>query len=198
MAGFPAGPLGAIVVRDMIGGEIRKGFEKGLGAVTANLIYGLLVTFGISFVSGFLQKYQTPIRITGFVLIILMGLSILLGNKQKNEEHSPPAKFKSASSFFTGFFIALTNPSKIFIYTGLVSFLGMEAVTGGFSIGALFMVVGIACGCSIWWILLLIGARIFKRHTGGGLKSPKLNIIFGILVMLFGIAFLVNGIIKGL
>ncbi|MBN2737145.1 MAG: LysE family transporter [Spirochaetales bacterium] len=195
MAGFPAGPLGAITIGEMIQGRIKSAFIKGMGAVTANFIYGLVITFGIGFISKFLIEYQNIIRMAGALFVILLGLSILFSKTYTITDKKISTPLPLGRSFITGFVIALTNPSKIFIYSGLISFWGLDAVNSENIVVPLLVAAGIACGSFLWWLFFALTAKKIKKKSGDH-KSPKLNILLGILLILLGLYFFTSSLVN--
>jgi threonine/homoserine/homoserine lactone efflux protein len=57
-----------------------QGLVSGLGASIADLLYGCVVAFGLTFISDFLIKYQTQLRLLGGILIALVGIKLLISN----------------------------------------------------------------------------------------------------------------------
>ncbi len=51
-----------------------SGFVSGLGAATADAVYGATVGFGITLVSALLLEYQTVIRLAGGALLLYLGV----------------------------------------------------------------------------------------------------------------------------
>ena len=49
----PVGPIGVLCIRRTLANGMKNGFLSGLGAATADAIYGLLAVLGISVVSIF-------------------------------------------------------------------------------------------------------------------------------------------------
>ena len=193
MTGFPAGPLGAIAIREMVGGEVHKGFEKGMGAVLANFLYGIIIIFGLSFLADFLLQSQLPIRLVGSLIIILLGIKILSNPGRGRAKQPPPAPRLMGTSFLTGFVIAATNPAKLIMYTGVISYMGLESLNNGFSTASLLLVLGIACGSFTWWLLLALGAHKLVNRFGSR-RSHKLNLFFGSLIIILGLVFLLMSI----
>jgi threonine/homoserine/homoserine lactone efflux protein len=47
---------------------------SGLGAASADAVYGAIAGFGVTLVSSLLLEYQTTIRIVGGVLLLYLGV----------------------------------------------------------------------------------------------------------------------------
>ncbi|MBN2443677.1 MAG: LysE family transporter [Spirochaetales bacterium] len=188
LSGFPAGPLGAIVIKDMLHGHINPGFFKGLGAVGANLLYAIVIIFGVGFISDFLLEKLFFLRITGSVIIIIMGLGILL-RKNKEQTKDLPQVLSLGTSVLTGFMIAVSNPTKLAVYTGFITFLRLDLLFEGISPGAWALAAGIGTGSLIWWLLfVVIAIRLKHKNFTGSMK--KINLLFGSCIILLGVIIL--------
>ena len=61
----PVGPIGVLCIRRTLTEGRASGFVSGLGAATADGIYGFVAGFGLTLVSSFLIREQTWIRLVG-------------------------------------------------------------------------------------------------------------------------------------
>ena len=50
----PVGPIGALCIHRSLAGGRASGFASGLGAATADAVYGALAAFGLTVVTAFL------------------------------------------------------------------------------------------------------------------------------------------------
>ena len=74
----PVGPIGVLVIRrTFVEGRLR-GFVSGLGAATADLFYGCVAAFGLTFISHALISQSTWIRLIGGAFLCYLGLTTLL------------------------------------------------------------------------------------------------------------------------
>ena len=61
----PVGPVGVLCIRRTIFDGRLAGFISGIGAATADAIFGIIAGFGLTFVSDLLLDYQEWLRIGG-------------------------------------------------------------------------------------------------------------------------------------
>ena len=61
----PVGPVGVLCVRRTILEGRLAGFVSGLGAATADAIFGIIAAFGLTFVSDWLMSYEQWLRGAG-------------------------------------------------------------------------------------------------------------------------------------
>ncbi len=74
----PVGPVGALCSRRTPAEGRLTGFISGLGAATADLLYGCLAAFGLTAVSAFITAQQTPLRIAGGAFLLYLGIRTIL------------------------------------------------------------------------------------------------------------------------
>jgi len=104
---------------------------SGLGAATADMVYGAVAAFGLTAVSAFLLAQQGWLRLLGGAALIWLGLSIAL-------KPPPGASAGGADSprlwpaFAQTFALTLANPATI------LSFLAVFAGLAGALVGMLF------------------------------------------------------------
>ena len=61
----PAGPVGVLCIRRTIFHGRLAGFLSGLGAATADAVFGIIAGFGLTVVSDALLEYQEWLRMGG-------------------------------------------------------------------------------------------------------------------------------------
>lgn len=61
----PVGPIGVLCIRRTLAEGRAYGLVSGLGAATADAIYGCIAGFGLTFISNFLVSQQLWRRLTG-------------------------------------------------------------------------------------------------------------------------------------
>lgn len=70
----PVGPIGVLCIRRTLAEGRRSGFLCGLGAATADALYGCVAGFGLSFVSDFLTGQQSWLRLFGGLFLCYLGV----------------------------------------------------------------------------------------------------------------------------
>src|SRR5260221_11628219 len=73
----PVGPVGVLCVRRTIFEGRLFGFLSGLGAATADTIFGIVAGFGLTVVSDVLLDYQTWLRVPGALFLAYIGINAL-------------------------------------------------------------------------------------------------------------------------
>src|SRR5215471_4011563 len=74
----PVGPIGVLCIRRTLAGGQSAGLVSGLGAASADAVYGTIAGFGLTSVSHFLVGSQGPLRLVGGVFLCVLGLKTFL------------------------------------------------------------------------------------------------------------------------
>ena len=184
----PVGPIGVLCIRRTLADGKAAGLLSGLGAATADALYGCVAAFGVAFISNFLVSQQTWIRIIGGLFLCYLGIKTLI-----TKPSSEPAAAKSRGllgAYASTFFLTLTNPMTILSFAAIFAGLGLaEQGTNYASAGVL--VLGVFCGSAAWWLLLssLVG---LLREKFGPKAMQWVNRISGVIILGFGIYALVS------
>jgi len=186
----PVGPIGLICVqRTLLQGRI-SGFISGMGAATADAVYGIIAGFGLTFLSGFLVSQQFWFRLLGGFFLCYLGIRTIISNPSNMDfQENQNGLLKN---YLTTFFLTLTNPLTILSFAGIFAGLGLTRHQGNYN-QALVLVLGVFSGSASWWLILSLGVGHFKQLT-----SPKwmtrINWLAGSVIILFGILAFVSSI----
>jgi threonine/homoserine/homoserine lactone efflux protein len=61
----PVGPIGVLCIRRTLAEGRLNGLVSGLGAATADAVYGCIAAFGLAFISDLLVQQQLGLRVVG-------------------------------------------------------------------------------------------------------------------------------------
>ena len=78
----PVGPIGVLCIRRTLAQGKLAGFISGLGAATADAIYGIIAGFGITFISGFLIAQARWLSLVGGLFLCFLGIRTFLSDPQ--------------------------------------------------------------------------------------------------------------------
>jgi threonine/homoserine/homoserine lactone efflux protein len=189
----PVGPVGVLCVRRTIFQGKLAGLVSGLGAATADAIFGFIAAFGLSFVSDWLIGYQDWLRIVGGCYLLYVGVSALLAKPQDKPDSEPDAEglFRD---FISTFALTLTNPITILAFLGIFSAVGLtgdEATLGR----AAILVLGVWVGSLLWWVALSLGLGLLFRSLDAR-HLVWINRGSGAILFLSGAALLAVPLIK--
>src|SRR5437867_11061009 len=106
---LPAGPVGVLCIRRTIFHGRLAGFISGLGAATADAVFGVIAGFGLTVVSDWLLGYQRWLRAAGACLLLAVGGRSLLA-KPQSKVVSAPDPGGLSWYYASTFALTLTNP----------------------------------------------------------------------------------------
>jgi threonine/homoserine/homoserine lactone efflux protein len=125
----PVGPIGIICARRTLMFGRRAGFFSGMGAATADAIYGFVAAFGLTLVSDFLVGHNVFLRLVGGSLLCILGVRTLVAVPTLNRDY-PGSLKKYAGLYSSTFFLTLTNPITIFSFAAVFAGFGLAGVKG--------------------------------------------------------------------
>lgn len=183
----PVGPIGVLCIRRSLAEGRIYGFLSGLGAATADAVYGAIAAFGLTIISSFLVEQQQWLRLLGGLFLLYLGLRTFFATPA-NAELSPERE-TLLGAYGSTFFLTLTNPLTILSFAAIYSGLGLAGQSGGLAAGV--MVLGVFCGSAAWWFLLSFGAGLFtNRVTSRSLLW--INRLSGVIITGFGVVALIS------
>jgi threonine/homoserine/homoserine lactone efflux protein len=179
----PVGPIGALCIRRtlMEGGIV--GFFSGLGAATADALYGCIAGFGLTFISQFLISQQIWFRLIGGAFLCYLGLKFFWTQPIKQVASSRGIGLMSA--YGSTFFLTVANPATILSFAAIFAGLGIAGPTGNYFSAGIF-VFGVFIGSTLWWLILSGIVSFFQSRLNlQGLRW--VNRISGIIIGGFGL-----------
>jgi threonine/homoserine/homoserine lactone efflux protein len=180
----PVGPVGVLCVRRTIFDGRLFGFLSGLGAASADTIFGIVAGFGLTVISDVLLDYQVWLRAAGGLFLVYIGASALRKRIARCETPEKSAE-NLLSAYLSTFALTITNPVTILAFLGIfagVGFTGEEATLGR----AAMLVAGVLLGSLIWWLGISLGAGLFRRSFAER-HLTLLNHISGAILTLSGV-----------
>ncbi|CUK10339.1 leucine export protein LeuE [Shimia thalassica] len=152
----PVGPIGLLCIRRTLADGRGAGIATGMGAATADAVYGLLVAVGFA-ATGVLLRYATPMAFCGGLLIIWLGIgtlrSFFAAGTTRDSQLAVSSHKTILRSWATTFVLTLSNPMTILAFVGLVA--GLGATTQGTQTGPYWLVLGVFLGSALWWLILV-------------------------------------------
>ena len=176
------GPIAVLCIRRTLVEGRLSGLVSGLGAATADAIYGAIAGFGLTLISNFLVDQQTWLRLIGGLFLIYLGLKTFL--KKPKDLVLTNQKVKLIDAYGSTLFLTLTNPMTIISFVAIFAGLGLASKGGNYLLAS-FLVLGVFIGSALWYILLSYGVGILREKFNlAGLKW--VNRISGVIIASFG------------
>jgi threonine/homoserine/homoserine lactone efflux protein len=179
----PVGPIGVLCIRRSLTDGRAVGFVSGLGAATADAIYGCIAGFGLTAVSSALVAQANWIQLLGGLFLCYLGIRTVVSSPA---EQAATAHGRSlVMAYLSTVFLTLTNPATILSFAAVFAGLGLAQATGRYDTASI-LVLGVFVGSGLWWLLLSGGVSLFRSaFTPSRLRW--LNRISGLLLLAFGI-----------
>ncbi len=183
----PIGPVGIMCIRKTLSEGHARGMIIGLGSATVDSLYGSMAAFGLTFVSDAIISQQFWLRLVGGGLLLFLGIRTF---RAKPNDPKIPVVYKGLlRSYFSAFFLVLTNPVTIFAFVAVFAAFGLGHTLNIFS--ASILVIGVFVGSCLWFFILGYVATLFREKLDTkGLQW--VNRIAGTLIIVSGVAAFVS------
>lgn len=185
----PVGPIGVLCIRRTLAQGRWVGLVSGLGAATADAIYGVVAAFGLTLLSATLEGQTVWFQLLGGLFLIYLGVRTAIAPAA-----TQPATVQKGrgllGAYLSTLLLTLTNPLTIASFAAVFAGLGLVNETGDRWMG-MILVLGVFLGSALWWVLLSGGIGLFRsRFNLRGLKW--VNRISGIVLIGFGLVALAS------
>jgi threonine/homoserine/homoserine lactone efflux protein len=193
----PVGPIGVLCIRRSLASGRLSGLVSGLGAASADAVYGSVAALGLTVVSAFLVDQQTWLRLAGGAFLVYLGLKTLLAapasegggvdRRVISIKQASPSKGRLLGDYGSTFFLTLTNPMTIISFAAIFAGLGLGSIEDS-PAASLALVIGVFLGSAAWWLILSSLTQVFGERflKPGGLKW--VNRLSGVVIASFGVA----------
>ncbi len=209
----PVGPIGVLCIRRTLAEGRLAGLVSGLGAATADAIYGFVAAFGLTSISSLLISYQDGIRLVGGLFLLYLGVKTLrapvagrkdldagqMGFAMPQSATLPTAAQPAANqaigagllgNYASTLALTLTNPMTILSFAAIFAGLGVGTTNGDYRSAAV-LVLGVFLGSALWWLALSGAVSLLRsRVTPRGLRW--VNRVSGLIILGFGVAALTS------
>lgn len=156
----PIGPVNAAQLDKGIRGGFMHAWLVGIGAVAADILYMLLVYFGVvhflntSFMKTFLWLF-------GFFILMYTGIDSIkqAGKVSLSDMRGGEPLMKS---FLTGFIMSVTNPLSILFWLGIYGSVLAQAASAGTQ-DLIVHSSGVISGLVLWDITMAGFASVFRK-----------------------------------
>lgn len=171
----PVGPIGLLCIQRTLQFGRRFGFVSGLGAATADLIYGLIALSGLSLIQLFVT-HTVPLQFVGSLFLCYFGVKTL------KQTHAVPLSRPTTSlavAYGSTLLLTLMNPMTI------LAFLAILARFQDTAVSPLSLLIGIFLGSASWWLFLSQLMHLVKKQIPPAL-SRSIQYLSAFLLLGFG------------
>lgn len=188
--GAPVGPVGALCIRRALADGWRVGLAAGLGAATADAMYGCVAGFGLTTVSDFLVGQKFWLGLVGGA--VLCGLGVRTFFTTPPAEPAAIGRSSTLGAYITTLLLTLANPAILLVFIALFSGFGLDARDSYWDAGKL--VVGVFVGSASWWILFNGGMAVWQSRPSQEWVRT-VNHFAGAIILAFGVYAVSNSLL---
>jgi threonine/homoserine/homoserine lactone efflux protein len=166
----PVGPIGVLCIRRTLAFGRVTGLVTGLGAATADALYGALAAFGLTALASVLVGARLWVHLIGGAFLLYLGIRTLLARPAEKPADARGTGLVGA--YASTLALTLANPATILSFAAVFAGLGVGLAggRGGYAAAAL-TTLGVFAGSALWWLLLSGGVSLLRaRLTAGALR----------------------------
>lgn len=181
----PVGPIGLLCIQRTLARGRWSGVLSGLGAASADAVYGCIAGFGLASLADWLLAWQTELRLIGGLFLLYLAWRTWRILPATEQARVNPTHVGLLGDYLSTLALTLTNPVTILAFLGIFAGLGLAGGSSNFAMASV-LVLGVFTGSLLWWLLLAGGVGLLR----GRLTSTRLrgvNRASGILIAGFGV-----------
>ncbi len=176
----PVGPIGVLCIRRTLAEGKLKGFLSGMGAASADMVYGAVAAFGLTMITDLLVENKFWFQLIGGCFLLYLGIKTFL---EKPADHAAQVKQSGYfGAYLSTFFLTITNPMTILSFAAI--FAGTMFI--GTSSSPIVLVAGVFAGSASWWLALSFGVGMMRDRLTP-IHMAWINRISGIIITAFGV-----------
>ncbi len=177
----PLGPVNLIVIRTALCHDWKIAFLAGLGSVLADVLIAGIAAYGIQSISHLILDYAEFLKIAGGLVLVVLGIRTARTHFAASDLATGPHSAK----FGLTFSLSVTNPGLVLGYLAIFSSLSTHLAFGTSHLRPAMVLLGIALGGALWWLLLGFFIGRLKSRLGPS-TLDRINRWSGVLVAAFG------------
>ncbi|MFD3257306.1 LysE family translocator [Paenibacillus lentus] len=181
----PIGPISIICIKKTLASGLKVGLLSGLGAATADAVYGFIAGFGLIWLSDFLLQFKGIIQLLGGLFICYLGIKFMRpgGHIQIQEQ---VARQSPLYSYIVAFLLTLSNPMTILFFIGIFGASGILFSHTPSDVPLL--VGGVFIGSMLWWLFLVGIVAFLKISLLRTRNLTLINKLSGLVMICFGVS----------
>ncbi|MEI6777036.1 MAG: LysE family transporter [Chloroflexales bacterium] len=184
----PVGPIGVLCIRRTLADGRMTGFVSGMGAATADMIYGMVAALGLTAVADLLTGVSLWTRLLGGIFLCYLGARTFF--EAPSERPATAGARGLLGAYASTLALTITNPATIISFAGVFAGMGVASGVSGYG-DALLLVAGVFSGSALWWVLLSGGVSLLRSRVTPNLLR-WVNRGAGMIILVFGAVALVS------
>jgi threonine/homoserine/homoserine lactone efflux protein len=178
----PVGPIGLLCIQRTLARGRLHGFVSGLGAASADSLYGIVAALGLTAMRSFLLGWQFWLQLGGGVFLVCLGGRTLLA-RPATSARGPADDRGLGAAYLSILLLTLANPATVLAFFAVFAGLGISPAG---TPAAILLVAGVFLGSAAWWLVLSLIAGLLRRHLTDG-RMRLVNIIAGSSILALGL-----------
>ena len=180
----PVGPIGVLCIKRTMEQGKGIGFASGLGAATADGIYGIIAGLGLTVITNFLVGIEWWLQLIGGLFLCYLGIQILR-SKPTNQAAAAKNGATIMKAYTSTLFLTITNPMTILSFVAIFSGVGLASMKGS----GLVLACGVFLGSASWWLFLSVCVGWITSRLGKT-TFQLFHYISGGIMLIFGLSIL--------
>ncbi|WGV20866.1 LysE family transporter [Pseudomonas putida] len=193
----PVGPIGLLCVQRSLKRGFRSGLATGLGAASADTLYGLLGAIGITGVALSAPSLAIFLKVVGGAFLVWLAWGIARDALNPKHAAEAVASTELTRDFLTAFGLTLSNPMTILAFIAI--FAALDPLSGepqageAMWFGTCSMLAGVFLGSAAWWLCLSgLTAALRKKMSVSFMRV--ISAMSAVAIGTFGFAQVVIGL----
>lgn len=179
----PVGPIGVLCIRRTLTTGRVSGLATGLGAATADALYGIVASLGLTVISNALVDQDTWLKLVGGGFLCYLGITTFIA--KPTGKVTPTNSQSVLESYFSALLLTLTNPMTILSFAAVFAGLGIAKAAQNYLDPGL-LVLGTFIGSALWWFLLVSSTSLLQEKLNS-CALHWINKASGIILVVFGV-----------
>ncbi len=181
----PVGPIGLLCVQRTLTRGRWSGVLSGLGAASADAVYGCIAGFGLASLARLLLAWRVELQAVGGVFLLYLSWRTWRTPPAGEQAPARPSRAGLLGDYLSTLALTLANPVTVLAFLAIFAGLGLAAEGRDFAAAGM-LVLGVFAGSLLWWLLLAGGVGLLRgRLTPAALGG--INRVSGVLIAAFGI-----------
>lgn len=193
----PVGPIGLLCVQRSLKRGFRSGLATGLGAASADTLYGLLGAIGITGIALSAPSLAIFLKVVGGAFLVWLAWGIARDALNPKHAAEAVASTELTRDFLTAFGLTLSNPMTILAFIAI--FAALDPLSGepqageAMWFGTCSMLAGVFLGSAAWWLCLSgLTAALRKKMSVSFMRV--ISAMSAVAIGTFGFAQVVIGL----
>ncbi|WP_460141978.1 LysE/ArgO family amino acid transporter [Pseudomonas sp. S2_E01] len=155
----PVGPIGLLCVQRSLKRGFRSGLATGLGAASADTVYGFLGAIGFTGIALSAPSLAVLLKVLGGAFLVWLAWSIARDALKPKQAAQVEASVAVTRDFLTAFGLTLSNPMTILAFIAIFAALDplsgeQQQGDGAMWFATCSMLTGVFVGSAAWWLCL--------------------------------------------